>query len=135
MFLIFLLTEYLFKKKEIGFIAALLFSISPWALQLGRTAIELNYVSFFYLLGIYIFIKYIKNSGFLWSLIPLTLAFYSYHATKVFFVFLIPVLLIVFRKELLKQKKVLFIFLTGVVFICFHFLLLLKLRVFQDRMI
>lgn len=128
-FLLFLLTDYLFKNKWIGIIAALLFSISPWALQLGRTGLEVNYVSFFYLLGIYIFIRNVKNNNFLLSLIPFTLAFYSYHATKVFFVFLIPILLLTFRKELLSQKKQLSLFLIGLLFIFASFFFITK---YQD---
>lgn len=125
-FLLFLLTNYLFKNKWIGIIAALLFAISPWALQLGRTALEPNYVSFFYLLGIYIFITNVKNNKFLWSLIPFALAFYSYHATKVFFVLLIPILLLIYRKELLLRKKQLSLFLIGLLIIFASFLFVTK---------
>ena len=107
---LFLLADYLFKNKWIGILSALLLSISPWALQVNRGFWDIDFSSFFFLLGIYIFVVNIKSRKFLWSLIPFVLGFYSYHATKVFFIFLIPVLLFLFRSEILSKKKQLIIF-------------------------
>jgi len=125
-FLLFLITDFLFKNKRIALLSALLLAISPWALQIGRGAWDFNFALFFLLLGIYVFIKNVITNNFLWSIIPFTLAFYSYHATKVFFVFLIPVLILLFRKELLKRKKATGLFLLGCLLIIVSFLIVVK---------
>ncbi len=123
---LFLLTDYLFKNKWVSIISALLFAVSPWALQLQRGLWDVNFASFFYLLAIYIFIVNSKNNKYLWSLIPFLLGFYSYHATKVYFIFLIPILLFLFRKDLLVRKKQLFIFISVAFLTVISFLLVVK---------
>ena len=57
--LLFLLTDLLFRSKRIALVSALLLAISPWALQLGRGLWDADFALFFYLLGIYTFIKYL----------------------------------------------------------------------------
>lgn len=125
-FLLFLITDFLLKSKRIALISALLLTISPWALQLGRNVWDVDFALFFLLLGIYIFITKIDSRKFLWSLIPFLFAFYSYHALKVFFVFLIPVLIYFFREELLKRKKEMIVFICGCLLIGISFLIVMK---------
>lgn len=125
-FILFLITDYLFKNKWIGVLSAFLFAVSPWAIQLQRGLWDINFSSFFYLLAIYIFIANIKSNRYLWSIIPFLLGFYSYHGTKVYFVFLIPVLIFMFRKELLRKKKQLFIFIFAALLIVGSFLFVTK---------
>lgn len=124
--LLFLLTDYLFKNKKIALISALLFSISSWALQLQRGLWDADFSLFFLLFGIYVFVVNIRTRKFLWSLVPFLLAFYSYHAAKVYFVFLIPVLIFFFKNELLKKKKETGLFLIGCVLIGVSFLIVIK---------
>jgi 4-amino-4-deoxy-L-arabinose transferase-like glycosyltransferase len=126
--LLFLLADFLFKNKWIGIISALLYAISPWALQFSRGFWDIDFASFFFLLGIYIFITNVKNGKFIWSLIPFILGFYSYHATKVYFVFLIPILIFLFRKKLLVQKKNIIIFIIGILAIFASFSLVSKFQ-------
>lgn len=125
-FLLFLITDYLFKNKPIGILSAFLFAVSPWALQLQRGLWDINFSSFFYLLALYIFIVNIKSSKYLWSLIPFLLGFYSYHGTKVYFVFLIPLLIFMYRKELLARKIQLSIFIFVTALIVSSFFLIAK---------
>jgi 4-amino-4-deoxy-L-arabinose transferase-like glycosyltransferase len=127
-FILFLLASYLFKNKWLGIISAFTLSISTWALQIDRELWDVNFAKFFYLLGIYIFIKNIKTNKYIWSIIPFSLAFYSYHGTKIFFVFLIPLLIFLFRKELLLRKKALAIFLALVILLFSSFLLVVKFQ-------
>ena len=125
-FLLFLLVQSIFKNKRIALFSSLLLAISPWALQIGRGAIlDTDFAFFFLLLGIYIFIAKIDSRKFLWSLIPFALAFYSYHATKVYLVFLIPVLIFFFRKKLLNKKKETAFFITGCFLIIASFLVII----------
>jgi 4-amino-4-deoxy-L-arabinose transferase-like glycosyltransferase len=125
---LFLLAQHLFKDKWVGLLSAFLLAISPWALQIDRELWDVNFAKFFYLLGIYIFVKNVKSNKYIYSLIPFALAFYSYHGTKVFFVLLIPVLILFFRKQLLKRKKSLVVFCTLIFFLFVSFLLILKFQ-------
>lgn len=124
--LLFLLTDNLFKNKRIALISALLFSVSSWALQLQRGLWDADFALFFMLFGMYVFINNIRTRKFLWSLVPFLLAFYSYHAIKVYFIILIPVLIFFFRKELLIKKKETAIFLLGCLLIGISFLIVVK---------
>lgn len=127
-FIIFLLGETLFKKKEIGILAALVFSISPWAIHMSRGNWDVNFAMFFYLLGILIFIKNIKSWKFMYSLVPFLLAFYSYHATKVFFVLAIPAMLFLYYDRLKGRKKLLIIFVLLFLSIFISFIVVSKLE-------
>jgi len=68
-------------------IAALLFAISPWSIQLSRGAFEANLVTLFLPLGLYLFLS---GSAF-WSAVVLGLNFYSYHSARLL---ALPVILI-----------------------------------------
>jgi 4-amino-4-deoxy-L-arabinose transferase-like glycosyltransferase len=125
-FILFLLTDLLFKNKRLALLSALLLAISPWSLQLGRGLWDFNFALLFLLLGIYVFVKNVGTNKILWSIIPFVLGFYSYHGTKVYFLFLIPVLIFFFREQLLKNKKILVIFLTGCFLILASFLIVIK---------
>ena len=126
--LLFLIADFLFKNKWIGILSALLYAISPWALQFSRGFWDVDFASFFFLLGIYIFILNAKSNKYIWSLIPFAFGFYSYHATKVYFLFLIPLLIFLFRKELLARKKIACLFLVGILTIFLSFLLVSKFQ-------
>ncbi len=125
--LLFFISDVIFKNKKVAVLSALVFAISPWALQIARGAVpDVNFSLFFLLLGIYVFIKNVYTKNFLWSLIPFAVAFYSYHATKVFFVFLIVALIFVFRRELLNKKKQGGIFVAACILILLSFLIVIK---------
>ncbi len=126
-YLIFLISDFLFKNKRVALLSSLLFSISPWALQVARGSfLDVNFSLFFLLSGLYIFIPNASGKKYLWSLIPFALAFYSYHATKVYFLFLIPVLLFFFRAKLFKHIKSVTLFLIICAFFFISFLFVIK---------
>lgn len=112
-FLIFLIAKKIFNSYSVGLIGALILSVSPWHLQITRSAYDGSIALFFYLLGIHVFLTKIKTGNINWSLPAFFLAFYSYHATKVFFIFLIPILFLIYKDELLARKKELFFFIVG----------------------
>jgi 4-amino-4-deoxy-L-arabinose transferase-like glycosyltransferase len=91
----YLLTSHLFNKK-IGLLAAFLLAISPWHIQFSRTALEVNLSSFLFPLGLYLFLKGLKNPKLLiFSSLVWGLNLYSYHAAKFFLpIFLIPLVLV-----------------------------------------
>ncbi len=102
--LVYLLAKKVLQNETTAFISGLVLSLSPWHLLLTRSTWDGVSALFFFLLGIYLFIIGIKKTNILWSLPAFLLAFYSYHATKVFFLFIIPFLLILYFKELRKKR-------------------------------
>ena len=111
-FFIFLVVRELLGSKAAVF-AALVASINPWFVYIGRTAYEGIPAMLFYFISFYILLK-AKGWKILWAFPFLTLAFYSYIATKLIllpFVFAIIIYcyLYVNKKKYLKQYLVLFV--------------------------
>lgn len=103
----------IYKNKTVALLSAFILAVSPWHLIVSRGALDVNYALPFYLLGLYIFIKTIKSGLFVLSLPVFLLAFYSYHGTKIFFIFLVPLLLVSFYKDMIRKKKQSFVFISG----------------------
>jgi 4-amino-4-deoxy-L-arabinose transferase-like glycosyltransferase len=98
-------------------------AVSPWHLQISRAgAPDALFALFFYLFAIYLFTNKEKKGSVLWSLPFFLLGFYSYHATKIYFIFVIPLLVIIFWHDLLKRKKEIYLFLIGIAAILISFL-------------
>lgn len=125
-FVVYLFTKYLFRNSQIALLTALVIAISPWHLQLSKMVHAGSLALFFYTLGLYLFIKSLKTGRLYWSLIAFILAFYSYHGTKVFFVFFLPFILILFHQELKKREKELAIFIGGTFLVLLSFLYVSK---------
>ena len=119
---LYFLTKFLFKNEFIALTSMLVLAVSPWHVHFSRAAYDGVLALFFYLLAIYIFVSTLKKGKIYLSLPFFFLGFYSYHATKIFFVFLIPTLLFIWIKDLLKHKKSLFVFLLGILLIISSFL-------------
>jgi len=124
--LVYLLAKILFKKEGIALVAALSLALSPWHILISRGAWDGIAALFFYMLGIYIFVRTIEKGNILWSLPFFLLGFYSYHGTKVFFAALICVLFIWYRKFLWSDKKRAVLFTLGIlgIFLSFYIVLL-----------
>lgn len=130
--LTFLLTYELFIKSKqrfaYAFVSSFLLAISPWHIQLSRVAYEGNVATFFTVLGAYLFfLAKRKNTLFyIFSLISLIVAFYSFNAHRVFIPLFILLLTIVYYKDLFVKKRIIiFTCIIGFVLI-FPFLLYLR---------
>lgn len=123
--LLFLLAEELFKSTKIALTSALVLAISPWHLHISRSAYEAGVALFFFLLAFLVFRKNVKKGNINWSLPLFILAFYSYHATKIFFIFFVFVLAFTHR-SLFKRKKELAFFLAVAFLVIFSFLIIGK---------
>ncbi len=102
------LVKELFPKLNSSFflLAAFLLAISPWHLQFSRVAFEANSALFFFVLGVWLFLKGTKEGKFiLFSSLALVASFYAYHSPRL----VAPLLLIglswYFRREFLRQKR------------------------------
>lgn len=119
-FLLFLIARFMFKNERIALATSFVFAISPWHLHVSRSAYEAGVALFFFLLAFLVFLKNTKKGNICWSLPFFLLAFWSYHATKIFFIFFIPILILA-NRGLFKRKKELLCFSLGVGLIIFSF--------------
>lgn len=72
-------------SQEISLLVGLVAAISPHAVFAGRTAFDAPLSQFFFVLSLYL-LSTLKSKKILFCSIPLTLAFYSYIATKTIFI-------------------------------------------------
>lgn len=112
---VYLIAKELFKKNEIAFLSALIISLSSWHILITRGVWDVVSAQFFYLAGMYIFLKKVEKGSVLWSLPLYLLGFFSYHGTKVFFVLFAVLTILVFWKTLKKRRKEFFLFIGGLV--------------------
>lgn len=118
---IFFLAKQLTKNKLIPFYSMFALALSAWHIHISRGAFDATFALFFYLSAITIFIC-TKKKGRIWYSLPFfLLAFYSYHATKVYFIFLIPLLCLIYRNYLIKKRSETSIFILGCIFIILSF--------------
>ncbi len=107
--LTFLLASKFTKDESIGLWSSFLVVISPWFFIFSRTGYEATAGLMFYLLGIYLFLKYLGNR---WSILFLTVSFilsaYSYNSFRIILpLTIIPLILFggsSLRQILTKQK-------------------------------
>ena len=104
------------KNKEfIALVSSLFLVISPWHIMLSRAAFEANVASFFIALGIWGFLAGVQDfstgsgHGKKWylviSAISFVLSMYTFNTARIVSPLLVIGLSLVFRKELLKEKK------------------------------
>lgn len=120
-FLTYLLIKRMFNNTSIALLSSFVLSISPWHILITRGVWDGVAALFFYLLAIYLFIRFVNSSKLFLSLPAFLFAFYSYHATKIFFIVLIPVLLIVYKDKLFKNKRNAGLFIVGILSILVSF--------------
>ena len=104
----------------LALIASFLLAISPWHLHFSRGGWEVNTATFFIMLGVYFFLKYISKKRFLFivsCLLFLVLSMYSYHSARIISPLLFFGLLTLFWKEInLKIKQLMILGLIGFLF-------------------
>lgn len=127
----FLVKELLFKwegqpRERIALVAAFFLAISPWHLQFSRAAFEGNIGLFFFVAGLWLFLKGLKNSKlFLASIIFFILSLYSYHSFRLLIPLLLGFLAVVFWKDLVRKRIIslaviiLFMFFAAPVYLSF----------------
>lgn len=102
---LYFLTLQMLKDEKIALWSTFILSISPWHIQLSRTAFEGGLGILLFSLGLLFFLKGLEKSkyfiftGILWAL-----TFYTYHSFKLFTVLFIISLSLIFYKKLNWQK-------------------------------
>ncbi len=108
-------------KESIGLLSALCLAVSPWNINLARTATESTVVVFFITLATLIFIKGFKNKKFYLLFISFVFYFltlFIYQAPRAFLPIFIPVILVFSLtkiKEIKNNLKLLFLFLCLII--------------------
>lgn len=116
------LAAYFLAKKitsqvRIALLAAFFLAISPWHVQLSRIGLEAIFLPVLFPLGIVAFLKGIEvQKGYKWLMVSgfiLGLSVYAYNTPKLFLPLLVLTLILIWRKELLADRKRVFFFLTA----------------------
>lgn len=82
-FLIYFLSLEIFKDKKVALISAVFMAINPWAIHFSRGAWESNAAAFFITLGVYLFIKGLKNNLIMFlSLFSFLVSIYLYQSPR-----------------------------------------------------
>jgi hypothetical protein len=93
-------------KHPMALLAAFLMAISPWSLQYSRAGFEVTEMLFLLILGLFLFLKSLFNSKWLWlSVLCLVLTPWVYSTAKLFTPLLLILIIIIWRKEILLMKK------------------------------
>ncbi len=124
--LVYFLAKLIFRRNDLAFLSMAIAAVSPWSMFFSRIAYEAGFALFFFLLGIVLFISGVKKGKMLWSLLPFLLGFYSYHATKIFFIIFVPFLLVNNWQDIIRYKRVLAWFILGFVGIIASFIFVTK---------
>jgi 4-amino-4-deoxy-L-arabinose transferase-like glycosyltransferase len=105
--LLFFLAKEISKNFWVGILSAFLLGISPWHIQLTRASFESSFSVFWVVLGAWLFIKGFKERKYwFWSLIPFVISVYTYNAARVFTPLFLLALIVIYRKEVLRNIKI-----------------------------
>jgi len=123
----FFLTLKLTKRKDLSLLVATLTSICPIFIFLSRIESDSMLSVFLVLLGVYLFLDWIKKKSYVFlagSLIAWILSLIAYQSPRIFLPLFLPILFLVFLKELSKKQRLIsivtyFIF----VLICGYFII------------
>lgn len=103
---LYLLISELTGNKKLALVAAGVLALSPWHLQYSRAGFEVTEMLFFYIIGLWLFFKSLREGKWLWlSAVCLALTPWVYSTAKLFTPLLLVFLLVVYRVELLKLSK------------------------------
>lgn len=107
--LIFFLAGFMFSSRRLGLIAAFFLAVSPYNIHFSRFNHEANFALFFFMLGLTLFYVAIKSKKFLpLSALSFGIAFLAYHPSKVVVPGVVFLLIILYGRQLLKNRSGLF---------------------------
>jgi len=104
-FILYLLGKEFFDRR-LGCLSALFLAISPWHIQFSRIAFRAILFPFFFCLALFLFFRSLKKPCFLWgSALFFGLSLHTYSSARVFVPLFLLVLIIIYRRELLRMRK------------------------------
>jgi 4-amino-4-deoxy-L-arabinose transferase-like glycosyltransferase len=105
-FVTYLLVLSAFHSAPIALCAALLLAISPWHLQFSRSAYEANMAVFFNSLGILFLLGALKKKQlYIPGFLSLALSMWSYHSSRVFVPLIVVGFVVIYIRDIVKDKK------------------------------
>lgn len=103
---IYFLAKEITGNEKIGIMSSILLAISPWHLQYSRAGFEVTEMLLFFILGLYYFLRSLKNGKLLWVPVVLfTFTPWIYSTAKLFAPFLMVAIFFIWRKEILSLGK------------------------------
>lgn len=96
------------ERGELGLIAAFVLTISPWAIHFSRGAWEVNVATTFIVMGLWLFVKWLKNPKFIYLSLVIglwSLSMYAYQSARLLAPVLGLGLVILYFKQLIKFPK------------------------------
>ena len=104
--LVYLLVKELFKDEAFALTSSFFLSISPWHIHFSRGGWEVNAATFLMTLGFWLFIKSVKKPKLLiLSSLFFVLSLYAYHASRIIAPLLVVGLVLIYRKQMLRNIK------------------------------
>lgn len=103
----FLIKKLFFRKSHSFYlIFTLLFAVSPWHIQFSRISFEANVALFFYICGIWLFLKSLEKPYFSFaSLFAFGLSLYAYHSPRLVIPALFAGLFLIFFRQIKENFK------------------------------
>ena len=93
------------RTKKLQLVSALLLAVSPWHVMMSRGAFEANLTTFFMPLGIYLFLKALREKR---SMLPSAVIFglnlFSYHSARFVVPLIVFILVVIFWKKIRKLE-------------------------------
>src|SRR5690554_2911343 len=125
---IYLLANKLFNNRLVAFLSAIFLALSVYHIHYSRGLWEANFALFFFIAGFALFFHGLERKNYL---LPLAFGFFgvsllSYHSAKIVVFLFVPLLVLLYTKELFQLKKLSFI--SVGVFLFFIFLLVIEPR-------
>lgn len=106
------------KSSKYYLLFSTFFALSPWHIQFSRIAFEANTALFFFILGIWLFLKGQKQGKFfLLSVISFMFSVYSYHSPRLIAPLLILGMTFIYRREIKRHIKWFVVALAILIFI------------------
>jgi 4-amino-4-deoxy-L-arabinose transferase-like glycosyltransferase len=107
--LCFLITQEIFKDKNLSLSVAIFTSVSSLSIQFSRAGFESNIAVFLNVLGLYFFLKALKKPGFfLLSALAFSLSLLCYQASKLFVPIIFIGLFIFFKNQIKIGRQIIF---------------------------
>lgn len=93
-------------RKKIALLSSFFLAISPWHIHQSRSAMLVMVALFFFMLGIYFFIRSLKNKNLLFlSLISFILAIYSYYGMRLIVPLFLILIVFKYHRFLMNNYK------------------------------
>lgn len=116
--LIYFLSKEIFKDRKTALFCALFLAINPWAIHFSRGGWETNAAIFFITLGVFLFIKALTRSNFLfWSLLSFLVSMYLYQSPRLVMPVFVLFAGLVYKRELwgIIRKKVKYVVISSAI--------------------